>query len=158
MNTQARWQPSLATVSDAAQVARLLHDFNVEFDTPTPGVDVLARRLRGLLAEDRMFALLIGSPPVGVALVSLRPSVWYRGQVALLEELYVEASMRGQGAGSRLIEMLLTEARARSVSLVEIQVDEGDVDARRFYERSGFSTTEPGADERALLYFLELPG
>jgi hypothetical protein len=41
----------------------------------------------------------------------------------------------------------------RSVSLVEINVDEGDVDARRFYERHGFAATEPGSPERALYYY-----
>lgn len=156
MNDSDPWQPWIATVNDADEVARLLHDFNTEFDTPTPGVEVLADRLRELLAGDRMFALLAGSPAVGVALVTLRPSVWYRGQVALLEELYVEASLRGRGIGSRMIEMLLSEVRARSVSLVEINVDEGDVDAQRFYERFGFSSTEPGSEERALHYFREL--
>jgi hypothetical protein len=35
-------------------------------------------------------------------------------------------------------------------------VDEGDVDARRFYEAHGFSNTEPGEDERLLYYFRTL--
>jgi hypothetical protein len=32
-----------AGVDDADNVARLLHDFNVEFDEPTPGPPALAR-------------------------------------------------------------------------------------------------------------------
>ena len=38
-----------AQVEDAAVVAALLDDFNREYDTPTPGVEVLTSRLRLLL-------------------------------------------------------------------------------------------------------------
>ena len=147
-----------ATVDDAPEVARLLHDFNTEFDTPSPGVDVLTSRLRTLLAGDRTFALLAGDPAVAVALVTLRPNVWYDGQVALLDELYVVPERRGQGIGSVVIAELKAIASASDVDLIEINVDEGDVDAQRFYERHGFSGTGTGAepDERAFYYSLEL--
>jgi hypothetical protein len=91
---RARWPVRLATVADADEVADLLHDFNTEFGSPTPGADVLAARL----------------------------------------------SLAG----------------GRGVDLIEINVDEGDVDARRFYERHGFSATEPGAAEHAIYYAREL--
>lgn len=120
------------------------------------GAEVLADRLRELLATEETFAILAGTPAVAVALVTLRPNVWYSGPVALLDELYVAPSLRGRGIGSKVIDLLLTQAHQRSVSLVEINVDEGDVDARRFYERHGFATTEPGSAERALYYFREL--
>jgi GNAT superfamily N-acetyltransferase len=152
-----RWLPRLATPADAADVALLLHDFNVEFDTPSPGVDMLAPRLRRLLAGDETFAILVGRPSVAVALVTLRPNVWFAGPVALLDELYVVPSWRGRGVGSAVIELLLSTARERSVALVEINVDEGDTGARRFYERHGFAASEPGSTERALYYFRELP-
>jgi GNAT superfamily N-acetyltransferase len=151
------WLPRLATPDDAADVARLLHDFNVEFDTPTPGVETLAPRLRGLLAGEETFAILVGRPAVAVALVTLRPNVWFAGPVALLDELYVVPSWRGRGVGSTVIELLLSTAGQRSVALVEINVDEGDLGARRFYERHGFAASVPGSTERALYYFRELP-
>ena len=132
--------PRLATVDDAEDVARLLHDFNTEFDTPTPGPEVLAARLRDLLVGEDTWAVVAGSPPVGVALVTVRPNVWYDGPVALLDELYVVPDRRGQGIGSAVVALLMATARARGVRLVEINVDEDDVGARRFYERHGFRT------------------
>ena len=146
----------LATPDDAEEVARLLHDFNREFDTPSPGVEVLAPRLRRLLAGDETIAILAGMPAVGVALVTFRPNVWYAGRVALLDELYVVPPLRSQGIGTAIIDHLLTLARDEGVGLVEINVDEADVDAQRFYERHGFSATEPDTGERALYYFQEL--
>jgi GNAT superfamily N-acetyltransferase len=151
-----RWTPRPATVDDADEIARLLHDFNTEFETPSPGADVLTDRLRLLLAGDETFAILAGTPAVALALVTLRPNVWYAGQVALLDELYVEPRLRGQGIGSAIIDQLLSVSRTRGVDLIEINVDEGDVDAQRFYERHRFSATEPDSSERAFYYFQEL--
>jgi GNAT superfamily N-acetyltransferase len=150
------WTTRLATPDDAGEVARLLHDFNSEFATPSPGVDVLAGRLRGLLAGDDTLAILAGTPAVAVALVTLRPNVWYPGPVALLDELYVVPRLRGQGIGSAIIGELVSMARARGIDRIEINVDEGDVDAQRFYERHGFSSTEPETSERAFYYSQEL--
>jgi len=42
--------PRVATVPEAATVARLLDTFNRDYDTPTPGTAVLATRLGRLLA------------------------------------------------------------------------------------------------------------
>jgi GNAT superfamily N-acetyltransferase len=148
--------PRQATVADADEVARLLHDFNTEFDAPSPGAAVLAARLRTLLAGEDTVAILAGNPAVAVALVTLRPNVWYVGPVALLDELYVVPRRRGQGIGSAVVDLLLSIARARGVDRIEINVDEGDVDARRFYERHGYSPIEPGTTERSFCYAQEL--
>jgi len=148
----------LATSEDAHEVARLLHDFNTEYDTPSPGVEVLAERLRQLLDGEHTWAILVDSPSVAVALVTLRPNVWYQGPAALLDELYVVPTLRGRGIGSTVIELLAATAIERGVDLIEINVDEGDVDAQRFYERHGFRGTEPDTGERAFYYFRELTG
>ena len=141
---------------DAETVARLLHDFNTEFDTPSPGAAILTRRLQSLLAGPDTIAYLAGEPAVGVALVTLRRNVWYDGPVALLDELYVEPDRRGQGLGAAMIRMLIADAEAQGVSAIEINVDAGDVDAQRFYERQGFSGVDPDTGERAYYYSLEL--
>ena len=145
-----------ATPADAQEVARLLHDFNTEFDTPTPGPLVLTQRLELLLTEPSTIAYLVGEPAVGVALVTLRRNVWYDGPVALLDELYVAPPLRGRGLGSALIQRLLRDAAELGVSAIEINVDQGDVDAQRFYERHGFSGTDPDTGDRAFYYLREL--
>lgn len=146
----------LAGTNDADDVARLLHDFNTEFDTPTPGVATLTRRVERLLAGTSIFAIIAGTPPVAVAVVSVRPNVWYDGNVALLDELYVDPRHRNDGIGSAIIELVRERARAIGVDAIEINVDEHDVDAQRFYERHGYSSTEPDSTERAFYYFQEL--
>jgi GNAT superfamily N-acetyltransferase len=154
--TSNAWIPRRATPDDADEIARLLHDFNTEFDTPSPGVEVLAPRLRDLLAGAETVAILAGTPAVGLALVTLRPNVWYDGPVALLDELYVVPDLRNRGIGSALVAELMAVAPERHVCLIEINVDEADVDAQRFYERHGFSGFDPTTSERAFYFSREL--
>lgn len=148
--------PRLADASDAAEVGRLLHDFNTEFETPSPGAEVLSERLATHLAGDSMFAILAGNPAFAVALVSIRPHVWYPGRVGLLDELYVSPDRRGMGTGGAILNLLRHHALSIGIDALEINVDEGDIDAQRFYERNGYSTIEPNTGERAFYYFQEL--
>ena len=136
-------------------MAALLDAFNREFDVPTPGSDVLAARLDRLLSGTQVFALIAGAP-VAVALLSLRPNVWYDGPVALLDELYVVPELRGRGIGSALLAAAEAEVRRRGGELLEINVDGDDTDARRFYERHGYTHIEPGQLQPALYYSREL--
>jgi GNAT superfamily N-acetyltransferase len=155
-NDSAETSVHRAGPDDAAVVAQLLHDFNTEFETATPGLSILAARLRSLLAGPATVAYLAGTPAAGVALVTLRANVWYEGQVALLDELYVTPERRGHGLGSAMIGRLLADAAKSGVSAVEINVDEGDVDAQRFYERHGFTGADPDTGDRAFYYYREL--
>jgi len=45
---------------------------------------------------------------------------------------------RGQGIGSTIVNQVVVIARGEGVDLIEINVDEGDVDAQHFYECHGF--------------------
>lgn len=137
---------------DAATVAHLLHDFNTEFDTPSPGVAALAKRLVTLLDEPSTFAVLGGAPASGVALVTLRSNVWSDGPVALLDEMYVEPARRGSGLGSAILEHMIATCRELGVAEIEINVDESDADAMRFYERHGFANGDPDTGEKAFYF------
>ena len=61
----------------------------------------------------------------------------------------------GQGLGTAMVELLHEHARASGVAAVEINVDEGDVDAQRFYERHGYAPGDPDTGERAFYYLQE---
>jgi len=106
----------VATVAEVASVAGLLDAFNLEYDTPTPGKAVLATRLGRLVAGGDVVALLTGDPAVAVALLTMRPNVWYHGPVALLDELYVAPEVRGRGLGSALLAAAEAVTRQRGGS------------------------------------------
>lgn len=148
--------PRAATVADASLVARLLDQFNREFDVPTPGPDVLTARLERLLSGGEVIALLAGTPAVGTALLTLRPNVWHDGPVALLDELYIVPARRGRGIGTALLKAAEAQCRQYGGELLEINVDGEDADARRFYERHGYSTRDPGQTQPQLYYHRDL--
>jgi GNAT superfamily N-acetyltransferase len=145
-----------ATSADNEVAARLLDDFNREFDTPTPGRDLLSARLGRLLRGEALRVLLAEEPPAGIAVVSLRPNAWYDGPVALLDELYVVPDRRGAGIGSALLGAAERVARDAGAQVLEINVDGVDRDARRFYERHGYRNVEAGQSEPMYYYFRDL--
>ena len=148
----------LATAEDAEIVTRLQVDFGDEFGDPSPPFDVLLPRFQRLLADPAAFVLLAGdrADPLGYALVTLRPTVYTDGPLAVLDELYVRPARRGETIGTALLTRAIDEVLARGGGEMHINVDEVDTDARRFYERHGFVNIEPGRDYRMLLYIGDL--
>jgi GNAT superfamily N-acetyltransferase len=148
--------PRVATPADAVTVAGLLDAFNREYHVPTPGPEVLAARLRRLLSGTDVIAVLAGDPAVAVALLTLRPNIWYDGPVGLVDELYVAPEARGRGIGSALLAAVESITHKRGGRLIEIAVDGADTDARRFYERNGYTDTEAGQDQPSFYYHREV--
>ena len=136
----------MADADDADVIGRLLHDFNTEFEDPTPGPKALADRVRQLLAGDDFVVLLVGSEPGGLAVLRFRPSIWTEGLECYLAELYVQPGHRGHGLGRVLMTAALDAARARGADYIEVATSEDDVAARALYERFGFINREQGPD------------
>src|SRR5687768_13635839 len=119
----------LATPDDAETVARMLHDFNVEFDTPTPGVEFLVARCRELIDSGETTIVLGGDPPLGLGVLFFRPSLWSSGLEVYLAELYVVPDRRDEGIGGAIMLTAMELSRERGVTDMQIGVDEPDVDA-----------------------------
>ena len=144
--------------SGIAAVAQLLHDFNREYDEPTPPVADLTIRLTELLEHDRLTVLLArdAGTPVGVAVLRLSPSLWSRGQELYLAELYVVPERRGQGFGRALITRALEAGRDRGADYAFLVTSEEDRAAQRLYEAAGFRSTEGEDGPSMIAYEREL--
>ena len=142
-----------AGAADAAAAARLLHDFNTEYDEPSPGVAALTERLGPLIESGEVTVLLGGSGPDGIALMRLRPALWTGGQEAYLQELYVAPERRRQGIGRELLEATMAAARAAGATGIDLNTGETDTEARALYESAGFSNREGSPDGPAMLFY-----
>lgn len=142
----------------AHDVAVLLRDFNAEFDTASPAIGILTERFQRLLERDDVLVCIadLNHSAVGFAFLTLRPSPFYETPVAMLEELYVRPALRGEGIGTAIMDVVEAELHGKGVEEIQINVDEVDGGARRFYERRGFSNFETGQDFRMLCYIKEI--
>lgn len=135
-----------AEVADAETVGALLHDFNSEFDEPTPGA--------GALAGDEMAILLGGAGPDGLAVLRFRPAIWSQSLECYLAELYVVPTRRGQGLGRALMGAAIELARQEGADHMDLGTSEDDVAARALYQHLGFSNRE-GRPDGPINYFYE---
>jgi ribosomal protein S18 acetylase RimI-like enzyme len=142
-----------ATPGDAPQVARLLHDFNTEFDEPTPDVETLEGRYAEQIRNRDVTVLLIGDGPDGFAQLRFRPWVHSAGLHSYLEELYVVPDLRGNGLGRALLEAAMETARSEGADYMELGTSETDVAARKLYESVGFTNREGGPDGPVMFFY-----
>jgi ribosomal protein S18 acetylase RimI-like enzyme len=144
-----------ATPGDAPQVARLLHDFQLEFKESTPDVETLEERYGELIRNRDMTVLLAGEGPDGFAQIRYRPWVYSAGAQAhsYLEELYVVPSLRGQGIGRALLEAAMDTARKEGATHMELGTSETDTAALALYESAGFTNRERLPDGPSMLFY-----
>jgi ribosomal protein S18 acetylase RimI-like enzyme len=143
-----------AGAADAESIGRLLHDFNTEFDEPTPGPRALAARIRQLLDGRETMVLLAGAGPDGLAVLRFRPSIWTDALECYLAELYVAPEQRGQGVGRALMEAAIELARSSGATYMDLGTGEDDIAARALYESLGFDN-RGGRPDGAVNYFYE---
>jgi ribosomal protein S18 acetylase RimI-like enzyme len=136
--------------------ARLLHDFNREYDEPAPDPDVLAPRLAGLIADGHVVVMLARAEddgaPVGVGVMRVQPAIVGFAQEAYLAELYVVPGRRRQGYGRGLIVEAMRLAREQGADYMFLITSEEDRLAQRLYEAAGFRRTE-GEDGALMLAY-----
>ena len=143
----------VATAADAVTFGRLLHEFNVEFDTETPDPDVIAERAAPLIDSGEMAVLFVGGAPDGFAQLRFRSSLYSAARDACLDELYVVPQRRGSGLGRALLEAALEHARARGADRMELNTSVADTAAVNLYESSGFTNREGGPNGPRMLYY-----
>jgi GNAT superfamily N-acetyltransferase len=145
-----------ATASDAADIGRLLHDFNTEYDDLTPGPERLAERIRTLLAGGDTEVILgaTGPGPDGLAVLRFRQAIWADALECYLAELYVVPAQRGRGLGRALMNAAIELARERGCAWMDLGTSDADVVARALYESLGFSNSE-GRPDGPINYYYE---
>lgn len=135
--------------ADHAQAYRALmleaYQLHPDAFTTTPADRALLpiswwRQRLGCPASDgeQVFGAFVDGELAGVAGLSVDPREKVRHKAHLFG-MYVRERFRGQGLSRRLVDAVLTHARARPETvLVNLTVTEGNAVARRLYESCGF--------------------
>jgi GNAT superfamily N-acetyltransferase len=143
-----------ASAADAHAIGHLLHDFNREYDEPTPGPSVLAERIGRLLGAADTVVVVGGPGPDGLAVLRFRPDIWSESLECCLAELYVAPGRRGEGLGRALMNAAIDQAKRHGAGRMDLGTSEDDVAARGLYESLGFTNRE-GAPDGPVNYFYE---
>jgi ribosomal protein S18 acetylase RimI-like enzyme len=83
------------------------------------------------------FCAVEGGMTVGLGSVSFKDNLWQEGEIAYVEELVVHENCRGKGAGSMLLEHLISLAMDRGCRRIELDTAFHREAAHRFYEKHG---------------------
>jgi diamine N-acetyltransferase len=75
---------------------------------------------------------------VGHFVLSFGFDLEFGGRQATLTELYLEAPARGRGFGSATLSFVQAHLSAAGIHTLELQAEEDNVAAQRFYRRAGF--------------------
>ncbi|MEV0526840.1 GNAT family N-acetyltransferase [Streptomyces sp. NPDC050439] len=82
---------------------------------------------------------------VGTLQLTIVPGLSRKGALrSIIEGVRVHADERGGGLGTRFIEWAVDESRRQGCQLVQLTSDASRTDARRFYERLGFTASHVG--------------
>jgi len=128
-----------ATPDDLTAVLELVAEYcATDCHTFDPGTATAG--IEPLLADDRYGTIWLahhGDRPVGYAVVTWGWSLEVGGLDVVLDEIYVRH--RGNGTGSRLLEVLERDCRERDVKRIFMETERPNDDARRLYERHGYA-------------------
>jgi GNAT superfamily N-acetyltransferase len=136
---------------DVAAIVRMLADDHlgsgreVVSDPPAAGYlaafEALDADPRNLLAVAEDAAGRV----VGTLHLTFIPGLSNQGaELALLEAVRGESSLRGQGAGRQMLRWAMETARGRGCRTMELLAHHSRTDAHRFYESLGFSHNHAG--------------
>ena len=162
-SSAATWRVRAAVSEDTSAVAGAVHELLRELGgTPPPLIEMekTVRELIGdpgagalLVAEEDGVAVAEGPALVGVLGASWQTAIHVPGRYALIQDLWVAASHRGQTIGRALLDALLALAREQGMARVEVGLPRESFAAIRateaFYLDNGFAPL--GARMRRLL-------
>jgi ribosomal protein S18 acetylase RimI-like enzyme len=95
--------------------------------------------------NNQLLVAVLDDAVVATLQLTFTPSLSYRGSWrATVESVRTASPLRGRGIGAALMRAAIERARERGCALVQLSTNKARGDARRFYERLGFSATHEG--------------
>jgi GNAT superfamily N-acetyltransferase len=137
-----------ARLADLEDVLRLLNEDAIrevveDFSDLSPYREAMAE----ILAAPHSTVLVgeVDGDIVATAQVTWQRRMMYgAGLVCQIESVRVDSRRRGDGIGSQLIAWIVDDARRRGCARAELTSNAKRADARRFYERLGFTASHMG--------------
>lgn len=137
-----------AAPGDLAAIVALLADDELGATRETPGDLAPYREAFAVIDADphQLYVVAEREGQVrGTLQLSFLPGLSRRGATrAQIEAVRVHSEERGGGLGTTLITWAVEEARRRGSRMVQLTTDASRADARRFYQKLGFTASHVG--------------
>jgi GNAT superfamily N-acetyltransferase len=140
----------VATADDLPQIVHLLRDdvlgrTRESADGPLASSYVEAFAAIDADPNNELLVAFADSRLVATLQLTFTPSLSYQGSWrATIESVRTAADLRGRGIGAVLMSRAIDRARERHCRIVQLSTNKVRTDARRFYERLGFTATHEG--------------
>ena len=134
-----RTQP--ATLSDIPQLCDLLAILFAQEADFQPDAEKQSAALREIIEHPAIGCILVlreGNSILGMVNLLYTISTACGGKVAILEDMIIHPSRRGDGLGSKLLEAAIELARSEDCLRITLLTDRANDSAIRFYQRYGF--------------------
>lgn len=142
-----RWQVRPASPEEAPVVAAAARALLRELDATPPAPDAMEVAARTLITDrdaGEVFLADAGGAIIGMLAASWQVAIHIPGRYGLIQDLWVHRDWRSQAVGHGLVDALVTAARQRQVTRIEVGVPRDGwphLEAtRRFYLRNDFGT------------------
>jgi GNAT superfamily N-acetyltransferase len=139
-----------ATEADLERLVELLAQLSLDqqretLESPLPDS---YRAAFAAIAADQRQTLLVAEDDgriVGSCVVAIVPNLTHQGRpYAIVENVVVDASLRGAGYGELLMRNAIDRARAAGCYKIGLTSNKRRPDAHRFYQRLGFRAAHEG--------------
>jgi ribosomal protein S18 acetylase RimI-like enzyme len=129
-----------AAAADAETLLPLVREF-YDFEHLAFDEGDAREALRQILADARLGRIWLirsGSEAVGYLVLTFGFSLEFKGRDAFVDELFLRAEFRGQGLGTRALQVAEEACRAEGVRALHLEVDHANTAAQEVYRRFGF--------------------
>lgn len=146
----------IATPQDLEPLSGMAIAFRNHLERAVPSdAQFQASVARLLDSEDAAFYMAHeNGRPIGYVLQRFRYSMWAAGDEATIEDLFVSPDQRQNGAGKRLIQFAIEQAKAQGCRSVCLDTNENNLASTKIYTGLGFNAVSKRWNGRQVFYRL----
>jgi GNAT superfamily N-acetyltransferase len=130
-----------AAPNDLDSLFLLMRHMQMDDPWSVPFEELIVRKNLSELLQNPLFGVIFlaldEQTPIAYLIVCFDYSLEYRGKGAWIDELFVEPTYRGQGLGTRLLELAETASGENGAQTLHLEVSHGNR-AVELYRRRGF--------------------
>jgi ribosomal protein S18 acetylase RimI-like enzyme len=131
----------VADNSDTETLLRFIGEY-YEFDHHFFDDETLRTALAKILNDEslgRVWLIQEGKNTIGYIVLTFGYSLEFRGREAVLDEIYIQNSHRGQGVGKKAIQFLEEICPSLEIKALHLEVERKNTVAQSFYRKVGFA-------------------